>query len=207
MAEIMLDEWRNRIEELGEGEFRRRLKVTLVKVGANMVASAKKNASGKPEARSGRLRSSIKSSVVDEAGMPQVWLMAGGPTSRGRVVYAGIQEYGGEIRPKAADFLRIPLGPSLTGDAKKDRFGGSLRSYPGEGFFPFRSSSGKLFIGKLGDEISPGVPRAWYRLVKKVTVPRTLFLGRALAEAAGKLQPQLSDLFRVSLAFERQEVT
>lgn len=201
MADTMdMEEFRDRIQELGEAEFSRRLKVALVKFSEDMVGIAKKNARSSPKVRSGHLRDSIRGAVKDNP--LRVLLMAGGSVGAGRVAYAGIQEFGGVVKPVAADFLRVPLGPSITGGGD-EKFGGSLRSYPGEGFFPFRTAGGKLFIGKDGDEISPGVPRAWYRLVKKVTVPRTLFMGRAVQEAVGKLQPELADVMRVSLRFER----
>tara|TARA_Y100000310_G_scaffold227705_2_gene229994 strand:- start:3947 stop:4567 length:621 start_codon:yes stop_codon:yes gene_type:complete len=201
MADTMdMAEFRDRIQELGEAEFSRRLKVALIKFSADMVDIAKKNARSSPKVRSGRLRGSIRGAVKDNP--IRVLLMAGGSVGAGRVAYAGIQEFGGEVKPVAADFLRVPLGPSITSDGD-ERFGGSLRSYPGEGFFPFEAKSGKLYIGKRGDTIGDGAPRAWYALVDKVTVPRTLFMGRAVQEAVGKLQPELADVMRVSLRFER----
>jgi len=200
-----LDRWADRIRELGAAEFSRRLRARLAALSLQLASVAKRNATTAPKVRSGRLRASIRSSVVDDAGMPTVLLQAGGSAGgRGEVVYAPLQEFGGTVRPRVADFLRIPLGPSLT-DSGDERFGGSLRSYSGEGFYVFQGSSGGLFIGKSGDEVAPGVPRAWYKLVKEVTVPRTLFLGRTMDEVAGKLEPELADLFRVALASDRRE--
>ena len=198
--------------ELGAEEFERRLLVSLVKVSQEAEAASKRNATGRPKVRTGRLRASIRSGIYDKPGAPEVFLRAGGRDSDGQVAYAGLQEFGGTVKPKAADYLRIPLGPSLT-PAGVERFGGSLRDYAGEGFYvfggdrsPFPSTGSPLFIGKRGDEVAPGIPRAWYLLVKEVTVPRTLFLGRGLGEAVGKLEPALTDLFRVAVAFDREAV-
>ena len=200
---VSLDAWKDRIGELGAGEFSRRLRLRLLSLSFEMAGTAKRNARQRPEVRSGRLWNSIRSTVEDtEEGGFALTLKAGGRVSGGEVVYAAAQEFGATVRPRASDYLRIPLGPALTG-AGVDRFGGSLRSYPGEGFFPFRSSRGGLFIGKKGDEIGDGAPRAWYALVREVKVPRTLFLGRAVEEAVGKMKPELADVWRVALRFDR----
>ncbi len=189
--------------ELGAEEFERRLLVSLVKVSQEAEAASKRNATGRPKVRTGRLRASIRSGIYDKPGAPEVFLRAGGRDSDGQVAYAGLQEFGGTVKPKAADYLRIPLGPSLT-PAGVERFGGSLRDYAG--FYVFQASTGRLYIGREGDYIESGAPRAWYALVKEVTVPRTLFLGRGLGEAVGKLEPALTDLFRVAVAFDREAV-
>ena len=200
--EITITEFSDRLQELGNEEFQRRLSVVLTETALKMDDRAKRNANERPKARSGRLRASVRSYVVNEGQMPKIVLQAGGQGSQGRVVYAGAQEFGATIRPRAADFLRIPLAPAKT-PAGVDRYSGSLRVLAPDEFFAFRSGEGKLFLAKHGDEVAPGVPRAWYRLVKQSEIPATFFLRRAMNSVAGKMRPDLADLFRVALQSDR----
>ncbi len=196
-AEYTLQEWGDLLTELGAGELRRRTLVAFTETALELEAEAKRNATGSPRVRSGRLRASIRAYADEDGGLPRIALQAGGTSASGTVTYAGLQEFGGTVRPTAGDFLRIPLGPSLTG-AGVERFQGSIRDDPD--FFPFRSASGDLYIGRVGDMTAPGAPRAWYKLVRSVTVTGSRFLGDAMDKVAGQLQPRLADIFRVSLA-------
>ncbi len=199
-ASYTFPEWRELLEEVGAVELKRRTLVAFNEVALELEAQAKLNAGADLKVRSGRLRASIRGYADEEAGLPRIVLQAGGSAAGGQVVYAGVQEFGATIRPTAGDFLRIPLGPSLTA-AGVERFQGSIRDEPD--FFPFRSASGDLYIGRVGDMTSPGAPRAWYRLVRSVTVTGSRFLGRAMDKVGGTLQPRLEDIFRISLAGDR----
>ena len=204
MAELTIEEWKDWLAGEGVPGFRSALKREMVKAASEMVGLAKQNATTGPRARTGRLRASIRAPLVDVGGMPAIALSAGGSTGSQEVTYAGSQEFGARIRPRdPTGYLRVPLRPAKTA-AGVDRFGGDLRvTGAGEGFYAFKSaSSGKLFLGKRGDEIAPGIPRAWYALVKEVTVPRTLFLGRAMEEVSGRLHPLLEEVFNVQLSIK-----
>jgi len=115
MSEITIQEWQVHIDRLGAGEFRRRLKQRLTKAALDTEARAKVNATSRPKARSGRLRSSIRSFVLDEGKGPSIVLQAGGTSSGGKqVVYARTQEYGATIRAKAGGWLMVPGPGALT---------------------------------------------------------------------------------------------
>jgi len=194
---ITLDEFAAHITRIGETEFGRRLTVALSTTALRAEAAAKSNATRRPRARTGRLASSIRGHVQTIGGSPAVVLQAGGPGSRGIVTYAGTQEFGATIKPTASDFLRIPLDPAKTA-AGVDRFSGVPLRTVGD-FFPFRSESGRLYLGRYGDTIGGGAPRAWYALVKSVKIKPTYFMRRAMETAIGKMEPDLRDLFRISL--------
>ena len=117
MAEITIQEWRDRIEKLGAGEFRRRLNQRLTRAALDTEARAKLNATSRPKVRSGRLRNSIRAFVLDEGRGPSIVLQAGGTSGgAGQVVYARVQEYGATIRAKGDGWLKIPVkgGAALT---------------------------------------------------------------------------------------------
>ena len=197
MAEITIQEWRDRIEKLGAGEFRRRLNQRLTRAALDTEARAKLNAKARPRARSGRLYNSIRAFVLDEGRGPSIVLQAGGRSNDGKEVgYARTQEYGATIRAKGAGWLRIPIkgGPALNPSGTQ-RFGGSLRSYPG--FFVFKAKSGHLYISRKGEYASNGGPLAYFRLKKSVKVPPTYFMRRAMDVTEKELRVELGDLWRV----------
>ncbi len=91
------------------------------------------------------------------------------------VPYAAIQEEGGEVRPKTAQWLTIPLAAakSPAGIAK-----GSARSFS-DTFF--RMIGDRLFIfQKQGDEVVP-----LFRLVKSVRIKGTLGFFKTWQEQRG----------------------
>lgn len=82
------------------------------------------------------------------------------------VVYARIQDEGGEIVPKAKKFLTIPL-PGVKG---------WIREYPGGRFIPLKSGLGYLYVaGATGKRKG----KALFVLKKRVVLPaRRWFTGR-----------------------------
>lgn len=186
---IQLELFADRLKGIGREEFTRRLNVALAEVALEMEAGAKRNATGAPMVRTGRLRQSIRASVQDGTSGPEIHLQAGDA----RVRYAALQEFGGTVRPTVSDFLRIPLDAALTASGV-DRFSGRLRILAPNEFYARRTTTG-LFLFKA-DEVD-GPP--WYKLVREVEIKGSRYLGKAMNAALGSLQLRLADVWRVAL--------
>lgn len=128
--------------------------------------------------------------------------------------YAALQEFGGTIRPKRAQYLTIPLAAALTpsgvlsGRYKIRREGGRFVTDAGETFL-FRSKGGNLLIGIKSRGVAkgfigPGMPRAlatgrgssrelkaFYVLRKSVTVPARFGFFAAWKKLERGLLPKL----------------
>ena len=144
-------------------------------------AEAKQNATTRLNVRTGRLRASIRSTVEQVSGDLAIVLRAG--TDGGAVPYARIQEEGGTIRPKKGKYLKIPVGPALTG-------AGVSRLPPGRsGDFRFvPTPRGGVLVGRDG--------KVWYVLRREVRIPARPYLAPALAAAAPRLAASLDRLVR-----------
>lgn len=194
MAELTIDQFRERVATLGAGEFRRRLGEALTRTALEIERGAKINASGEPRVRTGRLRSSIRAFVTDQP--LEVRAQAGGRADDGgEVRYAAAQEFGGTVRAGPGRWLRTPLAPALTG-AGVDRYAGNLRTLAPDSFRVWPSKDGRLFLWKVDE---PGEPEPWYRLVKTIKISRSLFLGQAVEGARATLPDDLGAVFRLSL--------
>lgn len=142
--------------------------------------------------RSGRLRSSLGSIVIEE-GESIIGLIGSGVRQGDRVSYANIQETGGTIRPRVAKYLAIPLPAALTraGVAKK-----SPRDYTNT--FVMRSKSGSLIIAqKTGSKSGKVV--ALFVLKKSVTIPASHYM----SDIAGEMSDKVVDIMINKI---RQEV-
>ena len=181
----------------GDG-FRKEIKRTLTIFALNAESGAKINATNRMRVRSGRLRGSIRSEVTDESTGWTVTLSAG---DREQVKYAHIQEFGGTIRGRP--WLRIPLAPALTGrGGLVDRFAGESLRATGIPWFVFKSRKGDLFIARKGDTLSSGAPRAWYKLVRQVTVRPKTYMTDAFTEQIRALPSEIKSGFTASIRRE-----
>lgn len=170
-------------------ELRRLLTVTALDADAK----AKVNATTTLNVRSGRLRASITSSVEQAAGNFAIVLRAG--TEGGTVPYARIHEEGGTIRPKKAQFLKIPVGPALTGagvprlPARRGAGGRSQKAQSALRFAP--TAKGGVLIAPDG--------QVWYVLRRQVTIPARPYLAPALRAVEPQLQTGLDRLVRAAV--------
>lgn len=141
-------------------------------------ARLKQNVSGSIlRVRSGRLRSSIGSKVIGQAGN-LVGLVGSGVRQGGRLPYANIHETGGTITPKRTKYLAIPLKAALTP-------GGDLRQKPRDynNTFVMKTKNGNLIIAqKQGSRMSRIV--SLFILKKQVHIPARHYLSRTVDEIA-----------------------
>jgi phage gpG-like protein len=136
-------------------------------------------------ARTGRLRSSIGGSILQQGDDLEVHLSAGGTRAGREVPYAAAHEWGATIRPRNGAFLRIPLGPAKTA-AGVDRFGGPLRTTGAGQFAVVATGGGRAVLMRTK---GPGKGQAWYALVRSVTLPARPFLTPSVREAGDLLVP------------------
>lgn len=149
---------------------RRDVQVALVAVALKGEAEAKENATARPRVRAGMLRRSIKGRARETTKGVEVILQAGGgPAGR----YAAIQEHGGVVRPTRGRYLAMPIGPALTSSGVARHR--SPRDVDGLRFVPIRGGSMGLLVRDAGDRSD-----IWYILLRRVRVPATRFLGRAI---------------------------
>jgi len=89
------------------------------------------------------------------------------------VKYARLHEYGGEIKPKRAKWLTIPLAAAKTpaGVAR-----GRARDFENT-FFKFSSAGNLILFQRRGDNIIP-----LFLLKKSVTIPKRSYMGSTLKE-------------------------
>lgn len=138
----------------------------------------KQNLSGSIlKVRSGRLRSSIGSKVMDQ-GKNLLGEVGSGVRQGGRVPYANIHETGGTITPKRTQYLAIPLPAALTS-------AGVLRAKPRDwpNTFIAKSAAGNLIIfqRKLGKGAI-----ALFVLKKSVKIPASEYMSRTVDNIAAK---------------------
>lgn len=160
------------------------LRRALTAAALDAEAEAKQNATTVLNVRTGRLRASIRGTVEQVSGDPAIVLRAG--TDGGAVPYARIHEEGGTIRPKRGRFLKIPVGPALTG-------AGVSRLPPGRsGDFRFvPNPRGGVLVGRDG--------KVWFVLKRQVTIPARPYLAPAIATIQPRLADDLTRLLRRAL--------
>lgn len=161
------------------------LRRTLTAAALDAEAEAKQNATTVLNVRTGRLRASIAGTVEQDGGGFSIVLRAGTPDG-GRVPYARIHEEGGTIRPKRGRFLKIPVGPALTG-------AGVSRLPPGRsgGFRFVPTPRGGVLVGRDG--------QVWFVLKQQVTIPARPYLAPAIATIQPRLADDLTRLLRRAL--------
>lgn len=137
--------------------------------------------------RSGRLRSSVRSEVIDDgSGDWSLALRAGGGPKD--VKYANIHEKGGIIRPVNARYLAIPLAIARTASGVS-RYP-SPRNVPVELAFAQSRKGQPLLVERKGKNAG----RPWYVLRTSVRMPARPYLAPALAQVAPVLQERLEAL-------------
>lgn len=158
-----------------QAELPRMVRQALTATALEAEAEARRNATTRLKVRTGRLRSSIQSSVDGDGDRVRVTLQAGQ-----EVPYARAQEFGAVITPRSARFLAIPVGPALT-IAGVSRYA-SPRDVPGLHFAR----------GTLQDAQG----NVWYVLKRSVTIRGTRFLGDAVDKAVDNLPNRVTTGFR-----------
>ena len=162
------------------------LRRTLVVSALDAEAEAKQNATTRLNVRTGRLRASIQGTVEQDGGGSFSIVLRAGTPDGGRVPYARIHEEGGTIRPKRGRFLKIPVGPALTG-------AGVSRLPPGRSgdlrFVP--TPKGGVLVGRDG--------QVWFVLKRQVTIPARPYLAPAIATIQPRLADDLTRLLRRAL--------
>lgn len=148
--------------------------------------------------RTGNLARSTVGRAVRISGVPAMRIgVFRGPS----LAYAGIHESGGEIKPKKAKALAIPVGEAVD-PSGVERFGGP-RNFPGElRFLPFRRG---IAVGKLIDEKdakkleardkSPYEAQALYLLLKKVRIPASHWLSNPVTKALPTVARSIGGFF------------
>lgn len=160
----------DKLDALAQGDLLRLLKAGFVKAGAKAWEGAVRNARERLSVRTGQLSRSIRMTVEESGEGVTVTLTADTP-------YARIQEEGGTVRPVNRKYLRVPLGPALTG-AGVDRLPTSLYTSAPDKFFVAKSRKGTLLLR----DRETGEP--WYALIKgPVTVAPKFYLRDAATEA------------------------
>ena len=119
------------------------------------------------------------------------------------LAYAGIQETGGEIRPKNARALAIPQEPVLTAAGDIRAGFESPRGLTNLRFLKFDQAGGG--IGKLVDEDEARAAeeaggsaydaRAWYILATKATIPASHWLSAPIVNRLPWIGQRLTDFF------------
>lgn len=146
---------------------------------AALEADARRNATTRPQRRSGRLRESIRADIKRSGDRVQITLSAGGSTAP----HARIQEEGGEVRARSGRYLAIPLEDHLRGR--------SPRSLPGRTHVRESKAGNLLIFGEDG--------RPLYLLRERIRIKPTRYLARAMeagsADVARRLgSPLASDI-------------
>lgn len=162
------------------------LRRTLTASALDAEAEAKQNATTRLNVRTGRLRASIQGTVEQDGGGSFSIVLRAGTPDGGRVPYARIHEEGGTIRPKRGRFLKIPVGPALTG-------AGVSRLPPGRsgGFRFVPTPRGGVLVGRDG--------QVWFVLKQQVTIPARPYLAPAIATIQPRLADDLTRLLRRAL--------
>ena len=217
METLTPEEWQRRCENAGP----RLAKILQRKAAAlalQMQSRAVRNATSKPRSRTGTLRRSIAGRVLQAGrtvakvegvgsqlkgsgqaiqGAPlSVILSAGGRTGGRNVIYARIQDQGGQVRPVNRQWLALP-DSSVKTPAGVSRYA-SPRDYPGNLWFRMiRSGSGKQALAVLLERVGGNnVARFWLR--KEVEIPATRFAFRAWDQTRAEVPSRLRDALEVS---------
>ena len=197
---ISLEEFQRLLAEASTGGALRRLVRSTLKdaaFGAERAAKLRVTGGNPLNSRSGRLRASIRSgarsgSRSTQAGTIEGFLRAGGPSRRGVVRYARLQEFGskGPITPKKGKWLAIPTKAQKTA-AGVSR--GGPRTVQGLWFHQTHPDKAYL-LKRIG-----GKNIALFLLRKSVVVPARPFLRPSIDEAAAKLPAALAPLLARSM--------
>ena len=197
---ISLEEFQRLLAEASTGGALRRLVRSTLKdaaFGAERAAKLRVTGGNPLNSRSGRLRASIRSgarsgSRSTQAGTIEGFLRAGGPSRRGVVRYARLQEFGykGPIPPKKGKWLAIPTKAQKTA-AGVSR--GGPRTVQGLWFHQTHPDKAYL-LKRIG-----GKNIALFLLRKSVVVPARPFLRPSIDEAAAKLPAALAPLLARSM--------
>jgi len=135
--------------------------------------------------RTGRLRNSIGSQVIEEKG-ELVGLVGSGVRTGKRVAYAGIHETGGTITPKRAKWLTIPTESARTkgGDTK----GISARDFTNTFVRIFDNAHGAIYQRR------GGTVTKLFSLVRRVDIPARQYLSRTVRECSVGVGQIMSDV-------------
>lgn len=216
MERLTPEEWERRCEEAGP-RLARVLQRRATAIALKMQSRAVKNATSRPRSRTGTLRRSIAGRVVqggrmvatvDNNGQASLFgrtrqgvplaaiLSAGGRTKGKNVIYARIQDQGGTVTPKNAQWLAIP-DKSVKTSAGVARYA-SPRDYPGRLWFHvIQEGTGKsasaVLLEKVGDK---NVGRWWLR--KEVEIPASGFARRAWWKTRSEVPQTLGDAVDVA---------
>lgn len=178
-----LRELQRRFAELGANGLAQAMTRALAEQALDVEAEAKELATTRLRVRGGALRRSIATEVRG----PVLALRAGEAGGQ-PVRYARIQEFGGTVRPKNAQFLAQPVGEALTA-AGVARFE-SPRSVPG---LYFTEWNGKV----LGIVPGEGV---FYVLHREVTIKETRYLRDPMKALVARLPAPLADAASLAIS-------
>lgn len=181
-------EFAARLERLAAGAYPA-VRATVMRAGLAAERDAKRNATTAPRVRTGRLRSSIASSVEAAGESLSLVLRAGGVGTDKDVKYARLQEIGGTVRPIKGKYLAIPVGPAKTA-AGVSRYA-SPRDVPGLVFV--QSLKGQPLLVQLTGKGGKAKVTVWYVLRRSVTVRARPYLKPAIDAAAAALPGQISE--------------
>lgn len=181
-------EFTARLERLAAGAYPA-VRATVMRAGLAAERDAKRNATTAPRVRTGRLRSSIASSVEAAGESLSLVLRAGGVGTDKDVKYARLQELGGTVRPIKGKYLAIPVGPAKTA-AGVSRYA-SPRDVPGLVFV--QSLKGQPLLVQLTGKGGKAKVTVWYVLRRSVTVRARPYLKPAIDAAAAALPGQISE--------------
>lgn len=188
---MTLDEFRRRVGVLEAGGAERVLHAALERAGLRGTREAKLSLTGSGKQRTGNLRSSIRHAVRPSmSGWAEVALVAGGSLGPTEVAYARMQEEGGTVAPKRAQYLSIPVGPLALTPAGVSRYP-SPRAYPGELDFIPTPRGGVLVDHETGELV--------YALVRQVTVKGRHYMRAGLQAAAKGIGPDITRGFAAVL--------
>lgn len=193
MSTMSIADWVKKLEAMAGGGLAKVVKRNAKKAGLLGEREAKLAATLEPRVRSGRLRSSIRHELREtSSGGLELVLRAGGGGESGIVNYAGIQEYGGTIRPTRAKNLAIPLDGALTG-AGVPRWPGGPRGAPMELGLAMGIGKRRLFL------VDRATGEPMYLLVKSVTVRGKHFMRKGQAAARDHLLRELARSVRATV--------
>jgi phage gpG-like protein len=178
-----IQEWSHDLQDTAKSELWRTIRKEFTRAKVLVENEAKLNATTGPKVRSGRLRASIKSEVIE--GRDRIRLTVGANTP-----YAAIQEFGGRI--SGNPYLAIPLAAARTmaGDIKAE-FAGGWRGVPGvfvlqagPKLFLVRRESGSLeFLAVL----KRSVTLKGHKYLERAMVKTAKMTEKRLAQAISKL--------------------
>lgn len=180
MSTVLVDAWADELHQVEQTGLRAAVLECMTRFAVELEGEAKRRA----PARTSALRRSITAMAKLTADGGEIKLQAGSAD----VAYAAMQEYGGQVSPRASKYLAIPFGPALTAaGALKARFRvGSLRNVAG--LFVVKKKDGRLFLAwKEGKALQVA-----FRLTKgPVTIPEQGYLRASVTE---KLPDFVADL-------------